>query len=209
MNANGKKLTGRDLKAIERKKQILESAKKLFAKNGYYNTPVRAITQSIGMADGLIYHYFPEGKLEILHTICREGCEIVSQHSNDIVDSVDDTMPLDEVMMCFCESLKANFKFDSDFIVIMAREKELLGEEIKELLRKSFGKAWSELNKFLRHRVEIGEIKELEFDMATHQIMATVSSALIMNFLLENIPKENSYDYMKRLIHFTIDSWKN
>ncbi|EOR25407.1 transcriptional regulator, TetR family protein [Clostridium sartagoforme AAU1] len=62
MKSNDIKLTNRDLQAIERRNQLLESAKELFASNGYHATTTRQITKNIGMADGLIYHYFPDGK---------------------------------------------------------------------------------------------------------------------------------------------------
>ena len=44
---NKKRMTSRQLQAIERRQQLLDAAKKLFAKNGYYNTSVRSITQFI------------------------------------------------------------------------------------------------------------------------------------------------------------------
>lgn len=36
----------------------------LFAENGYEGTPVRAINRKAGLADGLLYHYFSDGKKE-------------------------------------------------------------------------------------------------------------------------------------------------
>ena len=52
-------LTSRDLQAIKRIEQLLESAKQLFVLKGFHATTTREITRNIGMADGLIYHYFP------------------------------------------------------------------------------------------------------------------------------------------------------
>ncbi|MGA9173636.1 MAG: helix-turn-helix domain-containing protein [Thermoactinomyces sp.] len=52
-------MTSRDLQAAKRRKQLLEAAKKLFAEKGYHNTSTKEINRAIGMADGLIYHYFP------------------------------------------------------------------------------------------------------------------------------------------------------
>jgi AcrR family transcriptional regulator len=66
------KLTSRDLQAIERREQILKASKELFAANGYHATTTRLICKKINMADGLIYHYFPDGKLEILRKVIEE-----------------------------------------------------------------------------------------------------------------------------------------
>ena len=65
-------LTSRDLQAMERREQLLNSAKELFALQGYHATTTREITKHIGMADGLIYHYFPDGKKQILDIIMKE-----------------------------------------------------------------------------------------------------------------------------------------
>lgn len=204
-----KRMTSRDLQAIERRQQLLDAAKKLFAKNGYHNTSVRSITQSIGMADGLIYHYFPKGKLEILHTIIREGCEALNIHVNKILESINDEMTLNEVMMYFCKEVRSTFEVDNDLIIIMFREKELLGKETSDLLLKTFAKFWRIINNFLIQRANEGEIKELDFKMATHQFMTTVASTVVMEYLTSNIPNMDTDTYIEGLIEFTTGSWKN
>ena len=205
---NKKRMTSRQLQAIERRQQLLDAAKKLFAKNGYYNTSVRSITQSIGMADGLIYHYFPKGKLEILHTILKEGCEILNDHVNKILDGITDEMSLDEVMIYCCRELRNTVMVDSELIVIMFHEKDLLGTETRELLLQTFAKTWSTVNSFLKKRAQKGEIKEVDFEMAAHQFMATVASTVIMKYLVAGLRPDDSNNYIKRLIEFTTDSWK-
>lgn len=204
-----KRMTSRQLQAIERRQQLLDSAKKLFAKNGYYNTSVRSITQSIGMADGLIYHYFPNGKLEILHTIIKEGCEVLSEHVNKILAGIDDTMTLNEVMVYFCREARNTFQLDNDLIIIMFREKDLLGTETRELLLQTFARIWSTVNAFLKKRAQVGEIRQLDFGMATHQLMSTVASTVIMKYLVDSEhQKHNDDTYIERLIEFTTHSWK-
>ncbi|MBP2033591.1 AcrR family transcriptional regulator [Clostridium algifaecis] len=204
-----KRMTSRQLQAIERRQQLLGSAKKLFAKNGYYNTSVRSITQSIGMADGLIYHYFPNGKLEILHTIIREGCEVLSEHVNKILAGIDDKMTLDEVIVYFCKEARNTFQLDNELIIIMFREKDLLGRETSELLLKTFVKIWNAVNAFLKKRAQFGEIRQLDFGMATHQLMCTVASTVIMKYLGDNkLQQHNDNTYIERLIQFTTNSWK-
>lgn len=227
MRNTEKQLTNRDLQAIERKKQLLDSAKKLFAKNGYYNTPVRSITQNIGMADGLIYHYFPDGKIEILHTIFKEGCEVLTNCANQTLNGISDEITLNEVMLYFCKNFRKTLKLDSDLIVIMFHEKDLFGEEINSLILHTFVRIWNAVNNLLKRRAQNGEIKELDFDMATHQFLATVFSTVVMNHLATNMSQDSNddcikkllevnmlqdnndnYSYIKRLVDFTVDLWK-
>lgn len=77
-NSNSKRMTNRDLLAAERKQQILEIAKRLFAEKGYHATSMREINKEIGMAEALTYHYFPGGKLEILNTVLQQEQRIGS-----------------------------------------------------------------------------------------------------------------------------------
>jgi AcrR family transcriptional regulator len=206
---SGKGMTSRQLQAIERRQQLLDAAKKLFAKNGYHNTSVRSITQSIGMADGLIYHYFPKGKLEILHTIFREGCEILSEHVNKILDAITDEMTLNEVLVYCCKELRNTVMVDNDLIIVMFREKDLLGDELRQLLLHTFGRLWSVINNLLQQRVKKGEIKQLDFGMATHQFMTTAASTILLKYFTGNMPQHDNDTYIERLVEFTISSWKS
>lgn len=204
-----KRMTSRDLQAIERRQQLIDAAKKLFAKNGYHNTSVRSITQTIGMADGLIYHYFPKGKLEILHTIFKEGYEVLSERVNKVLCSITDNMTLNEVMIYCCKSLRSTAIVDNELIVIIFREKNLLKKESNELFLHTFSKFWTSIYNILKKRSEKGEIKQLDFEMATHQFMTTVASTVVMKNLPDNKLECDIDTYIERLVEFTTSSWKN
>lgn len=55
----------------ERKKEIMETAMKLFIENGYEETPVSLIISNIGISKGTFYYYF-KSKEELLDEIVRE-----------------------------------------------------------------------------------------------------------------------------------------
>lgn len=204
-----KRMTSRQLQAIERKQQLLNAAKELFAKNGYHNTSVRSITQSIGMADGLIYHYFPKGKLEILCTIFKEGYEVFSEHVNKVLGSITDEMTLNEVMIYYCKSFRNTVLVDNELIIIMFREKDLLGKEPNQLFVDTFGKFWTTIYNILKQRAEKGEIKHLDFSMATHQFMTTVASTFFMKDLSDVRGEFDIDTYIEKLVDFTISLWKS
>lgn len=206
---SGKRMTSRQLQAAERKQQLLDASKKLFAKNGYHNTSVRSITQSIGMADGLIYHYFPEGKLEILHTIFQEGCEVLSERVNKMLHAITDEMTLNEVLVYCCKEARNTVMVDNELIIVMFREKDLLRDELRQLLLRTFGRLWSVINNILQQRGKNGEIKQLDYGMATHQFMTTAASTVVMKYLTSNMPEVDNDTYIERLVEFTISSWKN
>jgi AcrR family transcriptional regulator len=57
--------------AIDKRKLILDSAIKVFAKKGYHRSRVSDIAEEAGIAYGLVYHYF-KNKEEVLNSIFRE-----------------------------------------------------------------------------------------------------------------------------------------
>lgn len=55
----------------ERRQEIIDIAKKLFSENGFGKTQVADISKEIGVAQGLVYHYF-KSKIEILYAVIDE-----------------------------------------------------------------------------------------------------------------------------------------
>ncbi|WP_390409870.1 TetR/AcrR family transcriptional regulator [Lacticaseibacillus jixiensis] len=57
----------------QRRAQILTTAQQLFAEHGFASTTTRQLNQTVGIADGLLYYYFPQGKQQLLDTIVAQG----------------------------------------------------------------------------------------------------------------------------------------
>ncbi|HEX6818091.1 MAG TPA: TetR/AcrR family transcriptional regulator [Ktedonobacterales bacterium] len=58
----------RELQAQERRGQLIETARRLFAEKGVENTTIKDIADEAGVAQGLLYHYF-RGKDELFWAI--------------------------------------------------------------------------------------------------------------------------------------------
>src|SRR5271165_1534410 len=97
--AASQRLTSRDIKAQERRQQILTVAKKMFAAGGYHATSMRSLNKELGVADALTYHYFPGGKLEILQTIVREGQDAQLAEIQALAPQLKDDLPLREALL--------------------------------------------------------------------------------------------------------------
>lgn len=67
--------TSRQQQALARREQIIEAAIVLFAQQGFDGTSPKQITRSIGITEGLIFHYFPT-KADLLSAVLetRHGC---------------------------------------------------------------------------------------------------------------------------------------
>src|SRR5215212_12065912 len=66
--------TARQRLAAARREQILETALGLFAERGFDGTSTRQIAKEVGIAEGLIFHYFPT-KARLLTAILEDRLE--------------------------------------------------------------------------------------------------------------------------------------
>ena len=62
--------------ATERRRQILDAAVRVFARQGFHTCRVSDIADEAGVAYGLVYHYF-SSKEEILDTLFLERWEVM------------------------------------------------------------------------------------------------------------------------------------
>ncbi len=58
--------------ARETRRDILNAALDLFAKNGYSGTSIRDLAAAVGVRESALYHHFPGGKRAILDGVCTE-----------------------------------------------------------------------------------------------------------------------------------------
>ena len=202
------KVNLRQEQAVETRKKLLQSALKLFAENGYDGTNVRSINRSIGMADGLMYHYFPSGKREIMEVLIRENSTGIlakqAEHRADLSN-----LPLEEVLEQLYHYFDGFFTEYQDAFKLIFRDDEArrIAREMSLDVTLSESRKWFTL--LLRNRAEAGEIREIDYDSATEMLVALFLHhfvALLTNF----VPvKLNNPQYRKRLIAYQVGLWKN
>lgn len=79
----------------ERRQEIVDTAKKLFCQNGFDKTQISGISKEMGVAQGLIYHYF-KSKMEILYAVIDEISveneetirQVISKYQGTAIDNV-------------------------------------------------------------------------------------------------------------------------
>ena len=70
--------TSRQKQALIRREQIIEAAITLFAQQGFDGTSTRQIAGSIGITEGLIFHYFPT-KADLLNAVLESRHGIIGE----------------------------------------------------------------------------------------------------------------------------------
>lgn len=197
------RVTSRDIKAQERRQQILAVAKKLFAEDGYHATSMRTLNKALGVAEALTYHYFPGGKLEILQTIIREGRAARVAEIEALASLFRDDLSLREALLLAARVGTSVFTADKEWFQIMMRERNWLRRE-EWLATLAVGDAPMQfLYDFFARRMAQGEIREMDLRFAFMQFFA----GSIVHFLFAEDDGTDDKHYIERLVDFTTRVW--
>ena len=202
------KMTMRQEQASETRRNLLDSAQKLFAEHGYNATPVRSINKEIGMADGLLYHYFPGGKKEILQVIVIENIKQIMSQLQIRSENLDD-LPLEEAIEQIYQKWHEVFHNNKDVIKILFKENDTMHllerEQLFEIAHG--GEKW--FPELLRRRAEKGEIQEMDYMIATEVLRAILFSHFLMILTSINSGFLSNTEHRKRLIAHQVGLWKS
>ena len=189
------------------KQKLLDSARLLFAENGYKGTSVRSINRRLNLADGLLYHYFPGGKKEIFQAIVtgiflKVAEEIQKKRYEDLKD-----IPLEEILeerfLHFTKTVEENI----DIIKILVKENNVTEFISKENIAQIINCNKKNFTEFLKSRSEIGEIGVFDYDSAADTIWASLANYIIIKAMELPINGFNS-EKIKRLIKYHVELWK-
>ncbi len=158
----------RESQAAETRDKLLKAARELFAKKGYKGTTIRAISQRADLANGLLYHYFPEGKKEIFITLLAQDTDRIRTSFDDSRNiSRYETLPLYEMLEAIFQDFTENINNNIDMIRIIIRESEAQDAFVTSDLVNLIHDRSPWLYDILKSRYEKGEIRKMDFDSAT------------------------------------------
>lgn len=204
-----KKRNMRQEQAAETRRKLLDAAQKLFAQSGYAGTPVRSINRSVGLADGLLYHYFPGGKKEVFQVIVTENLYQIMEKVRQRAAQADYALlPLEDVIDDIYQSFDSIITEHFDIIRIILRESEVRDFIGKEQLAAALDSRRDWFPELLRQRAQAGEIEEIDYECAAEVLMSVMMNPITAK-LLEVGPCELEMDEIrKRMIHFQVALWK-
>jgi AcrR family transcriptional regulator len=180
----------------------------LFADGGYHATSLRAINNEIGMADALTYHYFPDGKMEILYTIIREEQEKRIKEIQDFVHSLHDEMTIRDALLFYARRMNERFEKDKDFIQILFNERKLLDRQFLIDVLRLAQQSVDLMVEFLEKRASKGEIREMDFTMAVAQFASQIGVFSAKMSLFEpSFSREKCDDKIEKMVDFTLMLW--
>ena len=136
----------------QRRAEILATAQKLFAEQGFADTTTRQLNQTIGIADGLLYYYFPHGKQQLLDTIVAQGLADRLDHIDLTLAAAEDLAALETRLLSIMDQLWTLMTSPAGYqiFIITIRERPRLSQETADWLPKAMVEVRQRLAKELQ-----------------------------------------------------------
>lgn len=189
--------TLRQRQAAARREQILKIALKLFAAQGFDATSTRQIAEEAGIADGLIFHYFPR-KLDLL-TALLENRRSFRSELRAILEGAE-SKPAPEVLQEVASGWLATLRRDAELVVLFITAQT--NPEVNEAMQEVIQEGTDQVCGYLKARIEAGELRE---GLPLQTAVTMFFSSLMIFFLTRrHLPetewKKQSDAYARELI---------
>lgn len=195
----------RSEQAAETRKKLIETAKKSFSENGYNNTSIRSLSKSMGVSESLLYHYFPNGKRELLAQVIQSELPALEKdmYEKGFFGAYDD-LPITEAIEHFFFELNCFINEHIDIIRISLLEKEVRNYLFDSEMTKYLQTAEETFEAFFEKRKQKGEINCSDCKAA-----AMIAKTMMLNNMLfcvlgisipSEIPIEKRRDVIKEIL---------
>ena len=182
----GRRLTSRQRQAAARREQILKTALKLFAAQGFDATSTRQIAKEAGIAEGLIFHYFPT-KASLLAAILDNRRSFRSE-LRAILEGAQGR-PAPEVLREVASGWLATLRRDAELVVLFITAQT--NPEVNEAMQQVIGEGTSQVSGYLKARIEAGELRE---DLPLQTAVMMFFSSLMIFFLTRRYLSETEWE---------------
>lgn len=156
-------------KSFQKKKYILETARKVFMEKGYKNVTMKDIVEACDISRGGLYLYF-NSTAEIF----REVLHMESEEADDVFsDSIREDATATEILALFLKEQKKELLSKKDNLAIATYE-YYFGEDVPKkdnILKRQFDSAVKIIEKLIETGVENGEFYCEDCRSAARNIM--------------------------------------
>ena len=179
-------------KSFQKKKYILETARKVFMEKGYKNVTMKDIVEACDISRGGLYLYF-NSTAEIF----REVLHMESEEADDVFsDSIREDATATEILALFLKEQKKELLSKKDNLAI-ATYQYYFGEDVPKkdnILKRQFDSAVKIIEKLIETGVENGEFYCEDCRSAARNIMFLLEglkiSALTIGVTPEMVDRE-------------------
>ena len=200
-------------KSQERKQQILDCAKRLFARKGYQATQIADICEELHIARGTVYQYFKH-KEDIFHTLIKEYFDDISVALESTGLDRDKLAkagapPLDVLKATLVENTHAFLRHmygDRDIgriMLIEAYNTQVAG--ISDILRDFFDARKQRAVENLRMGMAIGVLRKIDPELIASAMLGS-GTRVVLDFIIEDKIKseDDLFKIAEELVSFQL-----
>jgi AcrR family transcriptional regulator len=188
-SGNGR-IRRKDLELAERRRDVLDTAEKLFAAHGFDGVSVNRIAEEVGLSVGSIYNLFP-GKEELISSVLINAMDEREDELSHVLQ--DTSLPPIEALRRFLQAMIEAFRSHQllfrMLVESMAAPHAITGEGMKRLMQRR-EKRLAGLAEILRRGVEAEEFR-VEVDPGR---FAGALAGTMMGLLSYMVAKEGEID---------------
>jgi len=101
---NVDRLTNRQIRSLETKNKIYETAYQLFKKHGFDNVSVDSIVEAVGVSKGTFYVHF-DSKSSLIHSLSIDVVNNVDLDYKSFVESFPSSVKSSDILILFAEKI--------------------------------------------------------------------------------------------------------
>lgn len=172
-------LTLRQQQALERREQIVETALRLFAQQGFDGTSTKQIAQAAGIAEGLIFHYFPT-KADLLTAVLETRHSFIGELRTML--SRAPAQPVDEVLQTLATAWLATLRREREITLVLFSTAQI-NRKVGEALNTLIAEGITRLSTYLRLCMTRGELRA---DLPVESSAQIFFSSLMIFFVVNH-----------------------
>lgn len=188
--------------AAERRRQILDAAVRVFARQGFHTCRVSDIADEAGVAYGLLYHYF-RSKEEVLDTLFLERWDVMVE----VIQQVDRRAELTarEKLAAITSFIVDSYRHDPDLLKVVIVEVTRAAHTFGRTHLDAINRAYACLGAIIEQGMKAGEFRDsVSPQFAAMAFYGAIEQALT-GWIFDMLPRsEESFEQVKLFIVDTI-----
>lgn len=168
--------TKREVQAQERRKQLIDTALKLFAEKGMERTSIKDIATEAGVAQGLLYHYF-RSKDELLYAIIGQYNPLPEM---SMLLTGAESRPARDVLMQMAERAYALIAERRDIVMLILRE-VAVRPDLQQGIRMLQSVAFNLFTRYLNARIAAGELRPHDPEVTARMLVGSILALHLTN----------------------------
>jgi len=160
------------------REQILQTTRSLLEKQGYHGTGLNEIIKKSGAPKGSLYHYFPEGKEQIVaEAVSQSGIETAERIRSGLTGSSSASRAIYDFILLVAENVERSDFSAGSPLTAVAMETATQSERINLACRRAYGMLQTAFQEKL---LECGFTKTKSDELAMF-IVASIEGGIILS----------------------------